>query len=570
MDTQKINESRGFEVIGTHPTENSLEDQLNNKEYIGYFLSSDPDERDYFMKCPFCRGLIPDTGLCETVECDTCKKIIRIPENNFQEVKQASLYDEPLRHKKKHCKNIQNFCKKISYFLPFIKNPPIYQLPSFRHITLYINKEKLDNSSYHGKNFTEIMNNIIIPFFQYKSRIVNKDKIFEIDGVEFKVISVNPHYLSGKVSSGTSIVCNDYYSFTTPILNATFLTIKKRELETSDYIANKIINTPFPTQKSIIEGLNCRINTYDLVVRNCSPKYGIITNDTNIRVIHRNIETIKSITIAILFNEENTELNNKKNNKTIYNNFIIPYFFNGNKKYIERGDTLQIGKLEIFILKAKPSTGFVVEDITKISMKYNYNLEQCQDELNEQIEKESLRNRHHSNVNNNINITNDGIINTSTNSENNFVVFNQFQERMRVLNDLLAHRRRLIRLHSHLNNIYYRDDDNYVNINFNFFNRENEGNNINNDRVLRSLPVFKIDEKFMEVSQKEENKNEQFQKCVICMEKYMINDEVKTLPCFHLFHKECIDHWLKSGKDTCPICKNKINNNNLEEDFIDN
>ena len=113
MDTQKINESRGFEVIGTHPTENSLEDQLNNKEYIGYFLSSDPDERDYFMKCPFCRGLIPDTGLCETVECDTCKKIIRIPENNFQEVKQASLYDEPLRHKKKHCKNILD-CDEIT------------------------------------------------------------------------------------------------------------------------------------------------------------------------------------------------------------------------------------------------------------------------------------------------------------------------------------------------------------------------------------------------------------------------------------------------------------------------
>ena len=572
MATQKINESRGFEVIGTHSTENSTEDQLNNKEYTGYFLPSDPDERDYFMKCPSCRGLIPDTGLCETVKCDTCKKIIRIPENNFQEVKQASLYDEHKR-KKKYCKNIQNFCKKLSFFLPFFDNSPIYRLPSFKHVVFYINKEKLDNSTHHDKNFTEIMNNIIIPFFQYKSRIVNIDKIFEIDGVEFKVISVYPHYLTAKVSSRTSIVCNDYYSLTTPLLNVTFLTIRKRDLETNEYIANQIINTPFPTQKSIIEGINCRINTYDLVVRNCTPKYGIITNDTNVRVIHRDIETLKSITIAILHNEENSELDNKKNNKTIYNNFISPYFFNGNKKYIERGDTMKIGKLEIFILKAKPSTGFVVEGNTKITIKYNYNLEQCQIELNDQIEKESLRNRHYSNINNNANNTNDGIINTSTNSENNFVLFNQFQERMRLLNDLLAHRRRLIRLQSHLNNVYlnnFRDEDNIVNINFNFFNRENENNTINNERVLRSLPVFKIDEKFMEVSEKEENKNEQFQKCVICMEKYIINDEVKTLPCFHLFHKECIDHWLKAGKDSCPICKNKINNTNLEEDFIDN
>ena len=576
--TRKINESKGFEFIGSYPTDNNIEDQLKNEEYTGYFLPSDPDDRDYFMKCPQCRGLIPDTGLCEKVECDICKKIIPIQENNFQEVKKASLYEKPQK-KKYFCQKIQYFCKTISNFIPFLNGNPIYKLPSFKHIVLYINKEKLNNSLHHDKDFLEIMNNIIIPFFQYKSRILNIDKIFEIDGIEFKVISVSPHYLTAKVSSRTSIVCNNYYSFTTPIVNATFLTIRKRELETNENISNQIKNTPYPSQKSIIEGLNCRINTYDLVVRNCLPKYGIITNETNIRVINRNIETLRNITIAILKNEEYNELNNKKNNKTIFNNFIRPYFYDGNKKYIERGDTFKIGKLEIFILKANPSTGFVVEDLTKINIKFDYTLEQSQNELNEQIEKESLENRQYryfSNINNDINNnTNNGIINTSINSENNFVLFNEFQERMRILNSLLAHRRRLIRLNNQLNNIQINnngDEDNFVHINFNFFNRGNEENNIINisDETLNSLPVFKIDEKFMEVSQKEENKNEQFQKCVICMEKYQINDEVKTLPCFHIFHKDCIDQWLKAGNDSCPICKNKINhNNNIEEDFND-
>ena len=560
--TRTINESMGFEIIGSHPTENSPEEQLKNEEYTGHFLSSDPDERDYFMKCPQCRGLIPDTGLCEKVECEICKQIITIPENIFQEVKQASLYDEPPK-KKLYCKNFQNFCKKLANFLPFFNSSPIYSLPSFKHIVFYINKEKLDNSSHHGKDFIEIMNNIIIPFFQYKSRILNIDKIFEIDGIEFKVISVYPHYLTAKVSSITSIVCNKYYSFTTPIINATFLTIRKRELESNEYISNQIKNTPYPSQKAIIEGLNCRINTYDLVVRNCSPSYGIITNETNIRVINRNIETLKSITIAVLHNEENYELHNKKNNKTILNNFIYPYFYNGNKKYIERGDTLDIGKLKIFILKAKPSTGFVVEDSTKISLKFDYTLEQSQNELNEQIESE---------FNNNTNNTNDAI-NISTNSDNNIEIFNAFQERMRVLNTILEHRRRLIRLNSQLNFININnagDDDNFVNINLNFLNGENaeNNNNIVNEEILNSLPVFKVDEKFLEIAKKEDNKNELFEKCVICMEKYIINDEVKTLPCFHNFHKECIDQWFKAGNDSCPICKNKINHNvDLEEDF---
>ena len=120
----------------------------------------------------------------------------------------------------------------------------------------------------------------------------------------------------------------------------------------------------------------------------------------------------------------------------------------------------------------------------------------------------------------------------------------------------------------HINNF---GDDNYFNINFHVFNGEEEqNNNLQIKEILRNLPVFKIDEKFMEVSQKEENKNEQFQKCIICMEKYIINDEVKTLPCFHLFHKDCIDQWFKAGNDSCPICKNKIDhNNNIGEDFND-
>jgi hypothetical protein len=570
--TRKINESMGFEVIGSNPTENTIEEQLKNEEYTGHFLPSDPDEREYFMKCPQCRGLIPDNGLNEKVECDICKKIILIPENVFQDVKQASLYDEP-KKKKVYCKNLKNFCRKLSSFLPLFNFSPVFTLPSFKHVTFYINKEKLENSAYQGKDFIEIMNNIIIPFFQYKSRILNIDKIFEIDGVEFKVMTVYPHYLTAKVSSSTSIVCNNYYSFTTPITNATFLTIRKRELESNEYISNQIINTPYPTQKSIIEGHNCRINTYDLVVRNCSPSFGVITDETNVRVINRNIETLKSVTIAILVNEENHEFNNKKNNKIIFNNFIRPYFFNGNKKYIERGDIIDIGKLKIFILKSKPSTGFVVEDLTKISLKFNYTLEQSQNELNEQIENESLENRQSDFFPNlEQNNTNNVIINTSTNSENNFVLFNEFQERMRVLNALLAHRRRLLRLNSQLNNINGNnlDDDNFVQFNFNFFNRDNEENNNNiiNEDLYINLPVFKIDEKFMENSKKHESKNEQFEKCVICMEKYEINDEVKTLPCFHIFHKDCIDHWFKAGNDSCPICKNKINNNkDLIEDL---
>ena len=569
LASAKIQESRGFEIIGTNPIENSIEELLKNEEYTGYHMSSDPDERDYFIKCPSCRALIQDTGLLENVQCDTCRKMVRIPENNFQEVMQASLYEEPKQKKKKICKKLRKFCNKISYVIPFLNSNTIYPLPSFKHIMLYINKDKLDNSEYKGRNFIDIMNNVIIPFFQYKSRNLNKDKIFEIDGIEFKVVSVNPNYLSAKVTSKTSISCNNYYSCTTHIQNVTFLTHQKRELESSEYIANNIKNTPFPIQKVINEGLNCRINTYDLFVRNSEPKFGIITNTTNIRVINRKIEILKSITIAILINEENHELSDKKNNKLILNNFIRPFFYYGNKRYIERGDTIKIGKLNIFILNSTPHTGFVQEDITKIIIKYNYTLERSQDELNEEIERESLENHEIRNNNHNHNGSND-LFNVSSNNRSNMELFNNFQHRMRLLNALLAHRRRLILLNQQLNNNFNNigEDDNIINVNFNFLNEDINANN-NNEELINNLPVFKVDEKFMEKSQKEDNKIENFEKCVICMEKYKINEDIKTLPCFHIFHKDCIEQWLKAGKDTCPICKNKVNNNELGMDFND-
>jgi hypothetical protein len=45
--------------------------------------------------------------------------------------------------------------------------------------------------------------------------------------------------------------------------------------------------------------------------------------------------------------------------------------------------------------------------------------------------------------------------------------------------------------------------------------------------------------------------------CRVCLSEYEEGDELRTLPCFHKYHRECIDRWISRDKK-CPICKHPI------------
>ncbi|XP_064595740.1 uncharacterized protein LOC135462443 [Liolophura sinensis] len=51
-----------------------------------------------------------------------------------------------------------------------------------------------------------------------------------------------------------------------------------------------------------------------------------------------------------------------------------------------------------------------------------------------------------------------------------------------------------------------------------------------------------------------EDDGNQLEKCTICLCEFEEEEDVRRLPCMHLFHIECVDQWLATNKK-CPICR---------------
>ncbi|XP_051122164.1 putative RING-H2 finger protein ATL53 [Andrographis paniculata] len=46
--------------------------------------------------------------------------------------------------------------------------------------------------------------------------------------------------------------------------------------------------------------------------------------------------------------------------------------------------------------------------------------------------------------------------------------------------------------------------------------------------------------------------------CSVCLCKIDESDEMRELPCSHVFHRVCLDRWLRCGHATCPLCRSNL------------
>ncbi|KAH8077028.1 hypothetical protein BXZ70DRAFT_902494 [Cristinia sonorae] len=47
-------------------------------------------------------------------------------------------------------------------------------------------------------------------------------------------------------------------------------------------------------------------------------------------------------------------------------------------------------------------------------------------------------------------------------------------------------------------------------------------------------------------------------RCLICLDDYEPENDVRVMSCRHAFHKDCVDKWLQVGRNNCPACRSKV------------
>ncbi|XP_071383389.1 E3 ubiquitin-protein ligase RNF126 isoform X2 [Centroberyx affinis] len=72
---------------------------------------------------------------------------------------------------------------------------------------------------------------------------------------------------------------------------------------------------------------------------------------------------------------------------------------------------------------------------------------------------------------------------------------------------------------------------------------------------IKSLPTITITEEHVGAGLE----------CPVCKEDYSVGENVRQLPCNHLFHNDCIVPWLEQH-DTCPVCRKSLSGQNTATD----
>mmetsp|Transcript_13245 Transcript_13245/g.19792 ORF Transcript_13245/g.19792 Transcript_13245/m.19792 type:complete len:485 (-) Transcript_13245:271-1725(-) len=368
-------------------------------------------------------------------------------------------------------------------------------------------------------------------------RIGSRLQIKEID---FEVVACKPP--TGIVTNSTTY-CVPYPPLTAlnEIKRMHVLPIKA-SLDTGSPNEAKLFENnikPFFTQEErhVRQGQTFTSNGVQFHIRQCEPEDGRVTRETTIYSRGKPIEDLKKVHMLPIF-ESLPNREKKIDAKTIFEKYLRP-FFSGRQVFLKRDMDVKIDGVDFKVVAADPNEGIVTNGTELYAGGSPIKADEIKTRQMRSDEEMARRLQQQE--------SGGAFFNPRSRTSPEYIRM-QLRNTLRTLPPNDPNRALVQQLHNQLAMLPYVPPSS-LNQSLSQLLRQQPVQQGVPPQTISSLPVrkFKADGK----------KDQKFRKCMICLEEYEDGQELRTLPCFHFYHKECIDKWLQMNTK-CPLCKNPV------------
>jgi hypothetical protein len=241
-------------------------------------------------------------------------------------------------------------------------------------------EERAAKNSLKLVKFDLLMKQILLPFFQIQTRILQKGNIFEIGSIKFLVAATTSHR-QGKVGTKTKIRCNMVVSQDSAMESVELIPMRRNAIPSNTTFTTEVINPFLRTvkEKEIYTHKHAIIELDDVkfLIKYSRPFFGYFHEGTKVK-IDDYAKPLNFIRIAPIWKDERTckEVNENfaEYESLIRGKYLDVYFHSGLSRFVEKGETIFIENLEFFVNDCRPKNGYV-DDRTNVEIQTGFTQE---------------------------------------------------------------------------------------------------------------------------------------------------------------------------------------------------
>lgn len=169
-------------------------------------------------------------------------------------------------------------------------------------------EERAAKNSLKSVKFDLLIKQILLPFFQIQTRILQKGNIFEIGTIKFLVAATTP-FKQGKVGTKTKIRCNLVVSQEAQLESVELIPLRKNSLSSNTTFINEVVN-PFlrslkPREVYTHKHAIIELDDIKFLIKYSRPFFGYFNENTKVK-IDDYAKALSFIRIAPIWKDENT------------------------------------------------------------------------------------------------------------------------------------------------------------------------------------------------------------------------------------------------------------------------